>query len=59
MVITGGIFFVVGLLHLGRIVWGWPIAIGSFMPPMWFSWIACLLAFYLSYESFRHAKHAH
>ncbi len=58
MTVTGGIFLVVGLMHLGRIIWNWPFLIGTFVPPMWLSWIAAPLALYLSYEIFKHAKNS-
>lgn len=47
------IFAVIAVLHLARIVYGWPSIIGSFEVPMWLSWIAVAAAGYLSYEACR------
>ena len=47
--IASVIFGVVALLQLLRIVLGWPAEIGGWAVPMWFSWIAVVLAGSLSY----------
>ena len=48
-VLAGVIFAMVALLHLLRIFMGWPVLIGSWMAPMWLSWIALVVAAGLSY----------
>lgn len=50
------IFGLIAVLHLARIVYGWPSIIGSFEMPMWPSWIAVVAAGYLSYEACRLSK---
>ncbi len=47
--VAGAIFAIVALLHLLRIFMGWPVSIGSWMVPMWLSWIALVVAGGLSY----------
>ncbi len=54
--ITTIIFSIVGLVHLARILIGFPIMIGNFDHPMWLSWIEMLIAFYLSYKGFWFGK---
>ena len=51
--VTGGIFLIIAVLHLLRVVNGWPADIGTFSVPMWLSWLGVLLAGYLSYNGFK------
>jgi hypothetical protein len=53
LAVSGTIFGVVGILHLGRILAGWPAHIGPFEAPMWLSWVAAALAGYLAVTAFR------
>ena len=39
LVFSGGIFVLVTLLHLLRIVFRWSITVGAFSVPIWFSWL--------------------
>jgi hypothetical protein len=50
---TGVIFFVIGTLHLLRVIFGWQAAIGGGAVPMWPSWVAIPVTVYLAYEGFR------
>lgn len=50
------IFLIIGVLHALRFFYGWEAQIGSFMVPMWLSWAAVLVTFYLSWSGFRLAK---
>jgi len=50
---TGVIFLVIGILHILRIANSWPASIGTFVIPMWLSWIAGLLAVYLAYHGLK------
>jgi hypothetical protein len=50
--VTGTIFSIIGLLHLGRLVWGWQANIGLFQVPMWLSWLALIIAAWLAYSAF-------
>ncbi|OGI82942.1 hypothetical protein A3I95_02995 [Candidatus Nomurabacteria bacterium RIFCSPLOWO2_02_FULL_44_12] len=50
------IFLVVGVLHVLRLLNGWEVQIGGFVPPMWASWVALILAAYLALQGFRLAR---
>lgn len=50
---TGGIFAIIAVLHLLRVVNSWPAQIASFTVPMWLSWVALLLAGYLAYSGLK------
>jgi hypothetical protein len=50
------IFAVVALAHLIRIVLGWPVQVGTWVIPMWISWIALVGAGALSFFGMRLAK---
>ena len=54
--VTAAIFLVVALLHLLRIVFGWPVEIGRLIIPMWASWLALIVAGALAYVGFRHTR---
>jgi hypothetical protein len=51
--ITAVLFLVVALLHLLRIIFGWPAQIGDVSVPMWASWLALAVAAALVYFGFR------
>jgi hypothetical protein len=51
--ITAVLFLVVALLHLLRIIFGWPAQIGDVSVPMWASWLALVVAAALAYFGFR------
>ena len=48
-ILAGVIFAVVALLHVLRILMGWPAAIGGWAVPMWLSWVGVVVAGGLSY----------
>ena len=50
MKLTGTIFLIIALVHLLRAILGWPVMVGSMMVPVWASWVAFLVAGYLSYQ---------
>ena len=54
--VVGVIFAVIAVLHLLRAVLGWNAVVGSFTVPMWFSWIALVMAGFLAYSAFKLAK---
>jgi len=54
--ITAIVFFVVGLVHLLRIILGWEAAIGGWIVPMWLSWLALIVSAVLAYTGFTHAR---
>ena len=56
--ISGTIFGIVSILHLLRVVNGWPLELGPWSVPMWISWcgkvgpaILCVWAFRLTSRS--------
>ena len=51
--VSGSIFGVVAVMHLARIVQGWPAQIGTFEVPMWLSWVAMAVAGFLAVSAFR------
>ena len=51
--VTAVLFLIVALLHLLRIVFGWPAQIGSLGIPMWGSWLALVVTAALAYFGFR------
>jgi len=54
LILSGAIFFLVALLHLFRLVYHWPIVVGTFVVPHFVSYIGfpvaagyCLWAYWL------------
>jgi len=47
------VFAVIGVLHLLRILNGWDAEIGGLVIPLWASWVAVLVAGYLSFSAYR------
>ena len=56
--VTGGIFSLITLLHLARIIYGWQAEIGGWQVSLWVSWIAVVVAGYLAYASLKFSKRA-
>jgi hypothetical protein len=52
------IFAVIALLHLARVVLGWPAMIAGWSVPMWVSWLGLVVAAVLSYFGWRAAARA-
>lgn len=50
---TGVIFLVVGIMHLLRVLYGWSGIIGTFVVPMWLSWVLVILTGCLAYQGLR------
>jgi hypothetical protein len=51
--ITAVVFLIVAVLHLLRIIFGWPARIGGLDIPLWASWLAILVTGGLAYFGFR------
>ena len=47
--VTGVIFLIIALLHLGRVIYGWEAVIGGWAVPLWLSGVAVVVAGCLSY----------
>jgi hypothetical protein len=53
LAVSGTIFGVIALLHLARILAGWPARIGTFDVPTWCSWVSLVVAGGLACSAFR------
>ena len=53
LLIASVIFGVIGFLHLLRSIFGWDANIGGFDIPVYFSYIAVVVAFYLSFSMYK------
>ena len=51
--VSGVIFFIVGLMHLLRLVNGWQINIAEWEIPMWASVLGLIAAWFLSYCAYK------
>ena len=56
--VAGVVFAVVALVQILRIVMAWEVVIGGWAAPMWFSWIAVVVAGFLSFTGLRFAARA-
>jgi hypothetical protein len=52
-IVTAVLFLIIAVLHLLRIVFGWPARIGGVDFPMWASWLALVVTGGLAYFGFR------
>jgi len=53
MTVTATLFLIVAIMHLLRIIFGWPVEIGGLNIPFWVSWLGVLVAGALAYFCFR------
>ena len=53
LLVAAVIFGIVGFLHVLRLIFGWEAAIGNFNVPLYFSYIAIVVAFYLSFSMYK------
>lgn len=51
--VVSGIFLILAVLHLVRILNEWEAAIGGVPIPLWASWVSVLLAGYLAVRGFQ------
>ena len=51
--ITAVLFLAMALLHLLRIIFGWPAQIGGLDIPLWVSWLAVVIGAALAYWGLR------
>ncbi len=54
--VAGVIFLLIAVLHALRLVYGWGAVIGGWAVPMWLSWVALVVAGYLTYHGLRFGK---
>jgi len=55
-VVSGAVFGVVAVAQAVRAIRQWPVHIGTFEVPVWFSWIAVVVAGSLCVWAFRSRK---
>jgi len=53
---VGTVFGIVSILHLLRLIFGIDVTLGSWMLPIWMSWLGTVVTGYLSYASFHFAQ---
>lgn len=41
LILSGLVFFLVSGLHLFRLLYGWPVAVGTWTVPYALSWVGC------------------
>ncbi len=54
--IAGGIFLIVAIVHLLRVLNGTAVFIGDMMIPMWASWAGLIIAAILGFYGIKHGK---
>ena len=54
--VVSGLFLIIGIIHVLRLLNGWEVQIASATIPMWASWAGVLVAFYLAFTGFRLVK---
>lgn len=54
--VVATVFLIIFCVQLLRLIYGWYAEIGGWEVPMWLSWIAVLLAGFLSAYGFRFAS---
>ena len=52
-IVTAALFLIMAVLHLLRVILGWPARIGGLDIPLWASWLALVVAGALAYFGFR------
>jgi len=53
LVVSGTIFFAVGLLHLLRLIYHWPVQLGAWLVPQWLSYLGFPAAWGLAVWAYR------
>lgn len=53
LLVASTVFGIIGLLHLLRSIFGWEAVIGNFNVPLYFSYIAVVVAAYLSFSMYK------
>ena len=50
---AGVVFSLIAVLHALRLLLGWEAMIGGWLVPMWLSWLALAVAWYLAFTAFK------
>ena len=53
---VGGLFLIIGILHLWRAVSVWPMFVSSWQVPIWFSYVVGLFLLVMSWKAFHFSK---
>ncbi|PIR68182.1 hypothetical protein COU49_02450 [Candidatus Nomurabacteria bacterium CG10_big_fil_rev_8_21_14_0_10_35_16] len=53
VLVASWIFLIIGIMHIGRLTYGWQVYIGDFMVPMWIYWVEAFASLYLSFLGFQ------
>ena len=56
LLVASAVFGIIGFLHLLRSIFGWEAVIGNFNVPLYFSYIAVVVAGYLSFSMYKASK---
>ncbi len=56
LLVAAVIFGIVGFLHLLRLIFSWEVVIGNFDVPLYFSYGAVVVTFYLSFSMYKAGK---
>ena len=56
LMLASVIFGIVALLHLLRAIFGWPVSVAGLNVPVWLSYIAVVVAGYLSWNMYSVSK---
>jgi len=51
--VTKVIFFVVGAIHLLRLILGWTLVVNGMVVPMWASIVGVIVAWFISYSGYK------
>ena len=56
LLVSSAIFGIIGILHLLRLIFSWEAVIGNFDVPLYLSYIAVVVAGYLSFSMYKASK---
>ena len=56
-IVTAVVFLIIALLHLLRVIVGWPAQLGGLEIPLWVSWLALIVCGALAWFGFRQSIH--
>lgn len=54
--LAAAIFTIVALLHFARVLYGWPVTIGTVSIPLWLSWLGIVVAALLAWLGFKASR---
>ena len=52
LIISGSLFTVIAIVHAFRLIYGWPVVVGTWSIPMWVSAVGLIVAGYFAYQGF-------